>query len=186
MLILITVELLLFNNLDIAIAKDNISESTLLKLVNQERKNNKIEPLRLNQKLIQASINKAKDLIKNEYFENTSKDGRVFSEFIKETGYQYNYIGENLAVNFKNNESIIKAWLESPSHRDNLLNEAFIETGISVQTYQNRTIIVQIFGRPNNIDPISLEKKIGNHFSEILILYIDQKEAGSLNNNSLS
>ena len=59
--------------------------------------------------------------------------------------------------------------MNSSSHQENLLNENYLETGIAV--YKN--IVVQIFGRPAEM-PMSIQKTIGNHISENLILYISQ------------
>lgn len=190
-ILIVSTELLFFGNLQITIAdipipqsetelnikgqKIDISERTIFELVNEQRKKNNISPLIINQKLVQAANNKADDLLKNKYFGHDSVDGKkTFSTWIKETGYQYSFVGENLASNFKNNTSIIKAWLNSLSHKENLLNKNFTETGIAVKN--NGKIIVQIFGRPMN-NPIPLEETIGSHISEILILYINLDNA---------
>jgi len=158
-----------FYNIEIVIAKPLISEKDIFNRINTERIKNDIIPLTLNNKLTQAAINKAKDLVENNYFDHNSEDGKTFSSWIKKTGYKYSFIGENLAKDFSDSKLTIKAWLKSPGHKENILNENFTETGIAV--YNN--IIVQIFGRPE-IMPISLKKTIGTHLSENLILYINE------------
>ncbi len=169
-LFVISTELFFFNIINMAIAEPNISERAIFELVNKERIKNNITPLTFNDKLTQSAINKVKDLVENNYFNHSSEDGKTFSSWIKETGYEYSFIGENLAKDFSNNESIIKAWFKSPGHKENILNRNFTETGIAV--YDN--VVVQIFGRPE-LMPLSLEKTIGDHLSENFILYINDQ-----------
>ena len=169
-LFVISTKLFFFNSVNMAIAEPNISERTIFELVNKERIKNNIAPLTFNNKLTQSAINKVKDLVENNYFDHSSEDGKTFSSWIKESGYEYSFIGENLAKDFYNNESIIKAWLKSPGHKENILNRDFTETGIAV--YDN--VVVQIFGRPE-LMPLSLEKTIGDHLSENFILYINDQ-----------
>jgi len=165
-------------------AESSISEKGIFELMNQIRKENNLNPLKINYQLQQAAENKAQYLFRNNYFDHESKDGqKTFSYWIKETGYEYSFVGENLATNFKNNQNLVQAWMDSPSHQENLLNENYLETGIAV--YKN--IIVQIFGRPAEM-PMSIQETIGNHISENLILYINSgnKLDYKLETNSLA
>jgi len=168
-ILFLTTGLIFFSSVEMIIAKPLISERAIFDLVNKERVKNDITPLTLNNKLTQAAINKAKDLAKNNYFSHNSPEGKKFSSWIKETEYEYSFIGENLAKDFSDSESTIKAWLKSSGHRENILNENFTETGITI--YEN--IVVQIFGRPELI-PLSLKNTIGDHISENLILYTNE------------
>jgi Cysteine-rich secretory protein family len=168
-ILFLTSGLMFFTSIEMVIAKPLISEGAIFELVNEERIENDITPLILNNKLTQAAINKAKDLAKNNYFNHDSNEGKKFSTWIKETGYEYSFIGENLAKDFSNNESIIKAWLKSPGHRENILNDNFTETGIAVYN----DIVVQIFGRPELL-PLPIKETIGDHISENLILYLNE------------
>lgn len=168
-ILFLTSGLIFFSSVEMVIAKPLISEGEVFRLINNVRTKNDITPLTLNNKLTQAAINKVKYLAKNDYFNHSSKDGKTFSSWIKDTEYEYSFIGENLAQGFSDSESIIKAWLKSPGHRENILNNNFTETGIAV--YNN--VVVQIFARPE-IMPLSIEKTIGNHLSENLILYINE------------
>ena len=76
-----------------------------------------------------------------------------------EANYQFSYAGENLAVFFGDSEDVVDAWLNSPSHRANLLNQQFTEIGIAVAegTYQGQetTFIVQLFGTPAVAQPVA-------------------------------
>jgi len=168
-ILFLTSGLVFFTSIETVIAISPLSEAQVFELVNERRVKDNITPLTLNNKLTQAAINKVKDLAENNYFSHESKEGKKFSSWIKETGYKYSLIGENLAKDFSDNESIIKAWLKSPGHRENILNDDFTETGIAI--YNN--IVVQIFARPEII-PLSLKETIGDHLSENLILYTNE------------
>jgi hypothetical protein len=67
-------------------------------------------------------------------------------------GYKFLYAGENLAVNFTESRDVDQAWMDSPTHRANLLNVNFREIGMAVMegAYKgNDTIfVVQMFGTP--------------------------------------
>jgi hypothetical protein len=69
-------------------------------------------------------------------------------------GYKYRYAGENLARDFSSASSAVDAWMNSPSHRDNILNGNYKDVGIGVVEGNlggaDTTIIVQFFGTPLN------------------------------------
>lgn len=171
-LVIVSSQFLLFGISNTAIAYSNISEKEILRLVNEQRQNNGLSPLSINSQLQSAAENKAQYLLDNNLFGH-DVDQRTFSSWIKDANYKYSLIGENLATNFYSNKDLINAWLSSDSHRANILEKYFIETGISIKEKNGKIIIVQIFGRPN-INPIELEKTIGNHLSECLIKYFSK------------
>lgn len=181
-LLVITSTCLFFTGINTAVAYDNISSNKILELVNKERINNNSKPLRTNNELMKAAHNKAQYLIDNNVFEHNSNN-KQFSQWIKESGYNYSFIGENLAENFKDNDSTIKAWLESSSHKENMLNNNFTETGIAVIQKNNRIIVVQIFGRPISKE-LSLDKTIKNHISENIIKVNSNLEISIVSNFS--
>jgi uncharacterized protein YkwD len=128
-----------------------ISEDSIVRLVNYERIKKGLEPLTTNEKLTSAAQKKAEDIFKNNFFGHTIAD-RTFSSWIKDEKYEYSYIGENLAIDFISSEGAINAWLDSPTHKQNLLNDRFKETGVAVLDGKfkdkNTILIVQIFGTP--------------------------------------
>jgi uncharacterized protein YkwD len=133
----------------------NTPETTeILKLINQERKIYNLPQLQVNEQLMQAAASKAQSLIAEQYFAHTSPDGKTFSSWIKAQNYKYVRVGENLAIFFTDNEKLVKAWLDSDLHRQNILNPYYQDTGLvaipthyqGVSTY----IVVQIFGQPQS------------------------------------
>jgi len=128
----------------------NITPYQLIELTNQKREENGLPALKLDETLSQAAQLKGADMIAKNYWAHTSPDGKTPWVFLKEAGYQYLYAGENLARDFMDSQSIINAWMDSPTHRDNLLSSRYTDIGIAVinDTYQGQptTLVIQHFG----------------------------------------
>src|SRR6185436_20656588 len=67
----------------------------------------------------------------------------------------YIYAGENLAEGFDDNTTVMDAWMNSPTHKENILKPEFREIGIggargTYQGEQNNTIVVIHFGTQVN------------------------------------
>lgn len=108
-----------------------ITPENVLYLINQERVYRGLIPLRLNSDLSVAAQMKSRDMINRDYFEHYAF-GLTPWDFIINQDYDYLYAGENLAMDFDTAEGMVNAWLNSPSHRANILNEDFEDTGIGV------------------------------------------------------
>ncbi|MCX6724696.1 MAG: CAP domain-containing protein, partial [Candidatus Shapirobacteria bacterium] len=121
---------------------------------NQKRAENGLTPLALNGKLNEVAQRKAGDMFAFNYWAHVSPSGRSPWSFFQEVGYKYLYAGENLARDFMNSEAVVEAWMNSPSHRDNLLNPNYKEIGLSVVNGTlngvETTLVVQMFGTPTS------------------------------------
>mgnify|MGYP000854151782 CR=1 FL=1 len=131
-----------------------VSAQKVLELTNDLRQQYGLPPLKENSLLVQAAQEKAQDMIRNKYFAHFSPTGISPWYFIEKSGYNYHYAGENLAMNFLDSEEVVRAWLNSPTHRDNLLNQKYKEIGVAVVdddiTGDNlsKIVVVQMFGSP--------------------------------------
>lgn len=131
-----------------------VSAQKVLELTNDLRKQYGLPPLKENSFLVQAAQEKAQDMIRNKYFNHYSPSGVSPWYFIEKSGYDYHYAGENLAMNFLDSEEVVRAWFNSPTHRDNLLNQKYEEIGIAVVSGDitgdnaSKIIVVQMFGSP--------------------------------------
>lgn len=134
----------------------------------QRRDNGGLPPLTVNAKLEAAAKAKLDDLFARQYFEHVSPDGIGPADLATRAGYAYIVIGENLALgNFKDDQALVQAWMDSPGHRANILGKDYVEIGIAVGrgTYEGHStwIAVQEFGRPVSACPsvdASLKAKI--------------------------
>lgn len=129
----------------------NITPEKIIELTNQERLKLNLNSLTANQILTQAAYNKANDIIKTQKFQHNIND-KKFSEWVRDAGYKYSYVGENLAIDFVTSEGVINAWLASPDHKKNILNPYYEEIGIAVIENkfdnENTILVAQIFGAP--------------------------------------
>src|SRR3989338_912867 len=124
----------------------------LTSLTNDARAENNLPPLAGNPLLDEAARRKAEDMAALEYFAHTSPSGVTPWSLLSQVGYRYAAAGENLAVNFFDSEDVAEAWMNSPSHRANIVRSDFTEIGVGIAkgTYQGRNTIfvAQFFGKP--------------------------------------
>jgi len=92
------------------------------------------------------------------YWAHFAPDGKTPWDFILNSGYQYEYAGENLAKNFLFSDDVVSAWMNSQIHRDNILKREYSEVGYAVVNGmfngEQTTLVVQMFGKPI-ISPIA-------------------------------
>ncbi len=128
----------------------DISQSLLVELTNEKRESLGLSSLENNEALQEAAYLKAQDMIENGYFSHESPSGISPWRWFEKAGYSYRAAGENLGIGFLDSEEIYKAWYDSPSHRENLLNPLYEDIGIAVlkgEFHGNETtIVVQLFG----------------------------------------
>lgn len=119
---------------------------------NDNRVADNLIPLKVNPLLQEAAREKANDMAEKGYFAHTSPEGKTPWYWFDRVGYSFVYAGENLAVNFSDSKDVINAWMDSPGHRANIMNQYFSEIGIGVAkgNYEGveAEFVVQLFGRP--------------------------------------
>lgn len=128
----------------------NISPESIIELTNVERQKLGLSPLTENKLLSEAARQKAADMFAFNYWSHVSPSGRTPWAFFADVGYKYQYAGENLARDFSDPDSIVRAWMNSSSHKENLLNSKYQEIGVAVVdgTLQGveTSLVVQLFG----------------------------------------
>ena len=128
----------------------DITKSALKNFVNQTRQSIGLQPLLENEKLNQAAQLKAENMVQNNYFNHTSPTGVTPWFWFLRAGYKYKYAGENLAIGFFDSQEVYNAWLNSPSHKANIVNPNYTEVGTAVVggfgQSNNAIVVVQEFG----------------------------------------
>lgn len=131
----------------------SISTEELLFLTNQKRAENGLPPLSLNPELSSAASAKASNMFSNNYWAHFAPDGTSPWYFIKQSGYNYVYAGENLAKGFTTSGETVNAWMNSPSHRDNVLNKNYSDVGFAIVEGnllgEDTVLVVELFGSSN-------------------------------------
>lgn len=114
--------------------KTDISSDQLLFLTNEQRQKDGNSSLVLNEQLSLAAEKKALDMFEYDYWAHNSPSGKTPWVFIRNSGYKYVYAGENLAKGFSTPEDVIKAWMASPDHRNNMLSSNYSDVGFAVKS----------------------------------------------------
>jgi uncharacterized protein YkwD len=129
-----------------------VISSVLVELTNNDRSSTGLATLTVNPTLTEIAQAKANDMAAKGYFAHTSPEGLTPWYWFKQGGYKFSYAGENLAIDFSESPDVERAWMNSPTHRANVLGTQFSEIGVAVATgmYQGRatTFVVQEFGTP--------------------------------------
>ncbi len=133
-----------------------LSLTGVLAETNRYRSFEMLPPLTLNKELTKGAEKKLQDMFDKQYFAHQSPDGKGPAQIADAVGYKYLTIGENLALgNFGGDSALVKAWMDSPGHRANILNKKYKEIGIAVGEgiYEGEHIwlAVQEFGVPASL-----------------------------------
>lgn len=131
-----------------------ISIDKVISLTNQERQRQGLPTLTYSQQLSVAAAAKADDMFKHQYWAHYSPTGKAPWDFMKAVDYRYSVAGENLARDFQANDDLMFAWMNSPTHRDNIVNPKYQEIGVAVANGKlngvETTLVVQMFGTLSN------------------------------------
>jgi uncharacterized protein YkwD len=123
-------------------------EQKLLQLTNDERKGKNLPPLKANPVLCQVARAHAANMVKQGKMEH-NLDGKTPYDRIKGAGYKYALAGENLAVGDASQEEVMKAWMKSKIHRENILDGVFTEIGLGLAAdAKGKVYYTQVFGTP--------------------------------------
>ena len=105
-------------------------EHQVLKYVNIARENQGLKPLKIDEKLSQIATLKAKDMVDNNYFSHKSPTYGDAFNMMKKFNINYQFAGENIAQGYESAKEVVIAWLDSPSHRENILNSNYNNMGL--------------------------------------------------------
>lgn len=121
------------------------SEELVLKLINKQRKENGMAELKFDNRLMQIAKLKAFDMIDENYIShNSDRYGNIFN-MLKVNNIEYKLAGENIARN-ANETRAVEAWMNSTTHKENILEDRYEYTGICVvKDKEYGYIFVQVF-----------------------------------------
>lgn len=162
--------------------------AVVVDLTNKERGEFSEKPLVRNATLDVAAKLKAEDMAKNEYFAHYSPTDVSPWHWFDEAGYVYAYAGENLAIHFTDSTEVVDAWMNSPSHRSNIVNGLYTEIGVGTAKGKfdgyDTVYVVQLFGTPavtpavtsteTLVEAVPVEDEVENEFE-----VINQIESGT-------
>jgi hypothetical protein len=135
-------------------SESDFSHAALLTETNTQRANAQLAGLTIDPQLTSAAQAKAEDMVAKDYWSHNSPDGKTPWTFIAASGYKYITAGENLAYGFNNASEAINGWMNSPTHRDNILSTNYSNVGFGVASSPNfqgegpKIIVVAEYGQP--------------------------------------
>lgn len=132
-----------------------VDQQELIRLTNIERKKHGLSVVTEDQRLNAAAMEKAKNMFEEDYWAHYSPSGKDPWGFINGAGYKFSYAGENLAKSFYQSDEVVKAWMASKTHKENILNKHYQNIGIAVMegtlNGEKTTLVVQEFGTPVDV-----------------------------------
>jgi uncharacterized protein, ykwD family len=106
-------------------------EWEVFNLINQQRSQNGLSPLKIDYDVQRVARIKAQDMVNNNYFSHTSPTYGSPFNMLNNFKVSYRTAGENIAGN-SSNSAAVTAWMNSSGHKANILNSSFNYTGIGV------------------------------------------------------
>ncbi len=105
-------------------------------LVNQERELRGLNPLIYDEQLSRFGSRYACTMIEDGFFGHDDPDtGAAFEDRHASSEYHSCYLGENLAFGYGSPEGVFEAWMRSPTHRENILDDSFVRIGLGVRQH---------------------------------------------------
>jgi uncharacterized protein YkwD len=107
--------------------------------------------LALSDRLTSAAYGHSRDMADKNYFDHQSLDGRTMGERVAAAGYAGGMLGENIAAGYDSVDAVVKGWMTSPGHCENLMNPDFTDFGLACarnDASQYRIYWTQDLGRP--------------------------------------
>lgn len=148
---------------------ENISTADLLTDTNKQREAQNLPDLTLNDQLSQAAFLKAQDMFKNNYWAHTSPSGVQPWKWFGDVGYNYSYAGENLAKNYPTADATVNAWMNSATHKANILSSHYKDVGFAVVdgvlNGQNTSLVVALYGAPVTVAAVQSAASQPNTFT---------------------
>ena len=105
-------------------------ETEVIRLVNEIRLENGLNPLTAHWELSRVARYKSQDMADNRYFSHTSPTYGSPFQMIKAFGLSYRTAGENIAMGYSTPQAVVDGWMNSSGHRANILNASYTQIGV--------------------------------------------------------
>ncbi|MDJ0571516.1 MAG: CAP domain-containing protein [Pleurocapsa sp. MO_192.B19] len=108
----------------------NQFDQRILELVNNERANVGLDSLSIDDQLDQAANLHTDEMVQADQMSHQLPGEASLGDRVSATGYNWTRLGENVAAGYTTPESVVEGWMNSPGHRENILNPEFTSIGI--------------------------------------------------------
>ena len=125
-------------------AEEQLMAGSVLALINTERARVGCGPVSLNPQLVTAAQGHSKDMATSNFFAHIGSSGSSVAQRASAAGYNWTRVGENIAAGQSTPEAVVAGWMSSAGHRENILNCAFVHTGIGYIYQANDTALAGV------------------------------------------
>jgi uncharacterized YkwD family protein len=109
----------------------------VIELTNKERARAGLPALKADAQLSAVAQKKSQDMQQNHYFSHTSPTYGSPFDMMRDFGVTYKTAGENIAQGQRTPQEVVTAWMNSPGHRANILNQQFTHIGVGFEQAGN-------------------------------------------------
>ncbi|NIO03852.1 MAG: CAP domain-containing protein [Proteobacteria bacterium] len=115
-------------------------ESKMVALINHARSSTPrcgqkrflaVKPVRWNPDLARVALNHSMDMANHDFLSHKGSNGSSVEKRVREAGYAWRSVGENISGGRETSEQVVSAWLNSVDHCDNIMNPSFTEIGVA-------------------------------------------------------
>jgi uncharacterized protein YkwD len=110
------------------------AETKVLQLVNQQRAARKCPALKANAALTKAARGHSLDMAKRNFFAHNTPQGVTPWTRMAKAGYTNATMAENIAAGQPTAAEVVRAWMNSPAHRANILDCSLRSVGTGLAT----------------------------------------------------
>ena len=114
---------------------ENAFELEVIRLVNVERQREGLHPLQLENTLAMAARFKAQSMQNLNYFSHRNPVYGNWGVLMEVFDFKEFIMGENIAHLFRTPEAVVNGWMNSPTHRYNIMHPRFHYIGVGFYDY---------------------------------------------------
>ena len=110
-----------------------------------------VAPLRDSPLLDRSAQMQASDMARHHFFDHTGSDGSTPADRARRAGYAWRAVGENIALGPETAAEVVRGWLGSPGHCENIMDANYTEMGLAAALspgLHGELYWSQTFGRP--------------------------------------
>ena len=90
-----------------------------------------VPPVKPSATLAGVALGHASDMAQHDYFEHEDLRGHTPADRVRAVGYREKLVGENIAYGPQSTDEVVRGWLDSPGHCENIMDPRFAEMGVA-------------------------------------------------------
>lgn len=135
-------------------------EARIISEINEVRKEKDLPILEEDEILNEVARDYSRQMLQEDFFSHFGPSGRTVADRVEAAGVRFRWVGENLAMTENINQpadGLVQDWMDSPSHRKNIVDENYHRTGVGIWKEEDRYYFTQVFMR--SMDAFLKEQK---------------------------